>query len=123
MGALIAGVVLALASVGVWRVVEAAASGRIEANGAVGLRTPATMASKGMGSGSSRRVARSETILRRRINRSNRRRDLRQLAASREGVRADCCRAPCSWHGWGWDSRSSRCTLSPSRGIVQRNEH
>ena len=45
-GALLAGVLLALASVGVWRVVVAAADGRIRGNGALGLRTPATMASE-----------------------------------------------------------------------------
>lgn len=45
-GALLAGALLALASVGVWRVVVGAAAGRIRNNGALGLRTPATMSSE-----------------------------------------------------------------------------
>ena len=45
-GALLAGVLLALASVGVWCVVVGAAAGRIKNNGALGLRTPATMRSE-----------------------------------------------------------------------------
>ena len=46
LGALIAGVLIASASWGLWRVAVAAASGRIRANAALGLRTPATTASE-----------------------------------------------------------------------------
>jgi uncharacterized membrane protein len=45
-GALLAGALLSLASIGAWRVVVAAATGRIRANSALGLRTPATVASE-----------------------------------------------------------------------------
>jgi uncharacterized membrane protein len=46
LGALLAGALLAGTSWGVWRITRAAAAGRIRANAALGLRTPATTASE-----------------------------------------------------------------------------
>lgn len=45
LGALVAGALLTVASVGVWRMVAAAAAGQFPRSSAVGLRTPATTAS------------------------------------------------------------------------------